>query len=161
MTRALSIETISRVWRLGRTVRHSTKSFAALPVPSSKSTIRVLRMVRTNTGMSQIRKRSTVPHVGNEMRIPQQISAPGQEFALCRMSPQHPTHSIIPPSPHQDRLPHQPTCCAQSQQRLRSLPERPGKREMVTPVVVQVSKIQPRPPKNGEIKKDLLKELVR
>ena len=45
------IETISKMWRLGRTARHSTNDFVASSVPSPRSTTIVLWVVRTSVGI--------------------------------------------------------------------------------------------------------------
>ena len=158
--RTSRIETISRVCRLGRAVRHSTKSSITLQVPPSKSTTRVLRTVRASVRLSQIHERRAVPHVDSEMRGLQQNLTSGQKLRFNLRFVPHPAHGIVSPCLHKNRLPHHSTRRAQSQQRPRSFPE--GLRKgPVPPVFMQVSTIHIRPGKDGQIMNDLLEKFVR
>ena len=112
----LHIETISRVWRLGRVMRDLTNNSVALLVTYAKSTTRVLWKVRTSVGVL-VHKWRTVPHIGSEMMVPQQNPTPGHHLHSNRRvrPPNHPTHDIVLPSLHEGHLPHRSTRRAQSQ----------------------------------------------
>jgi len=157
------------VWRLGKAVRHSTKTLSSLSKVLVKSTARVLRTVRTGVGIFQIHKERTVPHVGGETRIPQQNPIPGQKHLTQRFELRWPscgpqpraTRNVDLPSLHKNHLPHRPTRYAQRQQSPRSLPECIG--GGVEPYVLdyaKVSVIHLRPRKDGKVEKDLLENII-
>ena len=111
-------ETISRVWRSGRALRHLTNSLITLEGPHNRSTVRDLCVVRNSVGVFQMHKWRTLPHVGREMGILQQNPTFGQHLGPNPTPiPQgHPAHEIVLPSLHQHHLPHSFARRAQSQQ---------------------------------------------
>jgi len=99
--------------------------------------------------------------VGGEMSIPQQHLTSGQQPYPCPIKPRVPSpHDIVLPCLHKGYLPYHSTCGAESQQGPRSFPEylRNGP---VPPIAVQIPKMDLRPRKNGETKKDLPEKVMR